>query len=240
MYVHFLSLTAIFLAESQGGWRLSQLQGREGRVHPWKSQQLIAGPYLGMWPFWYSRVPEQCSEGVLAPLLLPALPPSAIGVWTDADFCFSCILMPPCIFIFLRPPPTLSLAASGLQKQGDITNERKGGVERWTELKKGREVCNKVPLSAVNPVWALCSECVRTCTRWWAFAQSALTPFKVTASWASPPHPKLTTSVQQTYPSSAFFSLSCTVLWNSPSLTKSCRHTLCPSVLLPSLYPSIC
>lgn len=46
----------------------------------------------------------------------------------------------------------------------------------------GREGYSKMPASAVKPVWALCSECVCTCAHWCAFAQSALTPFKVTAS----------------------------------------------------------
>lgn len=55
------------------------------------------------------------------------------------------------------------------------------------EVKEGERATVKLPASAVKPVWALCSECVRTCAYWCAFAQSALTPFKVTASWGEHP-----------------------------------------------------
>lgn len=60
--------------------------------------------------------------------------------------------------------------------------------ERCQAEEGGRESCSKMPASAVKPVWALCSECVRTCAHWCAFAQSALTPFKVTVSWGEHPH----------------------------------------------------
>lgn len=49
-------------------------------------------------------------------------------------------------FFFFLCPPLLSLAASGLQKQGDITtNGRRGGEERWTEQKKGETAIIKCP-----------------------------------------------------------------------------------------------
>lgn len=118
-----------------------------------------------------------------------------------------------CLLFFFSPP--LSLAAPSWSAKTGWHNHKwedgRGGKLDGAE--EGREGCNKVPLSAVKPVWALYSECVRTCARWWAFAQSALTPFKVTLSWASPP---MTMGVQQTQPSSASFSSSFTVLWNPP------------------------
>lgn len=71
------------------------------------------------------------------------------------------------------------------EKQGLRGSERKEGLD-WGE--GGREGCIKMPASAVKPVWALCSECVRTWAHWRAFAQSAVTPFKVTVSWGEHPH----------------------------------------------------
>lgn len=51
-----------------------------------------------------------------------------------------------CVVWFFLCPPLLSLAASGLQKQGDITtNGRRGGEERWTEQKKGERAIIKCP-----------------------------------------------------------------------------------------------
>lgn len=60
--------------------------------------------------------------------------------------------------------------------------EGKWSKGEMTRGERGRKGCSKMPASAVKAVWALCRECVRTCAHWCAFAQSALTPFKVTAS----------------------------------------------------------
>lgn len=65
------------------------------------------------------------------------------------------------------------------ERRGIRARERRGET---TGGEGGRNGCSKMPASAVKPVWALCRECVRTCAHWCAFAQSALTPFKVTAS----------------------------------------------------------
>lgn len=66
--------------------------------------------------------------------------------------------------------------------QGKERRRGRGREEGMDRVEGGREGSSKMPASAVKPVWALCSECVRTCAHWCAFAQSALTPFKVTAS----------------------------------------------------------
>lgn len=68
----------------------------------------------------------------------------------------------------------------GKERSGDLEEGREG--KGWMEVKEGERATVKLPASAVKAVWALCSECVRTCAHWCAFAQSALTPFKVTAS----------------------------------------------------------
>lgn len=59
--------------------------------------------------------------------------------------------------------------------------------ETWTCWRGGGEGWSEMPVSAVKPIWALCRECVCTCANWCAFAQSALTPFKVTVSWDEHP-----------------------------------------------------
>lgn len=69
--------------------------------------------------------------------------------------------------------------------QGFRGRDREKGMDRG---EGGRKGCSKMPASAVKPVWALCSECVRTCAHWCAFAQSALTLFKVTVSGGEHPH----------------------------------------------------
>lgn len=87
---------------------------------------------------------------------------------TFVFFTFTSLFVLCFVLFFFFAPPLLSLAASGLQKHGDITTTgrlgRGGGKMDGAE--GGREGYNKVPLSAVKPVWALCSECVRTCAHW--------------------------------------------------------------------------
>lgn len=69
-----------------------------------------------------------------------------------------------------------SYARGKWEFRGTEREERMGGGEG------GRKGYSKMLASAVKPVWALCSECVLTCAHWCAFAKSAVTPFKVTAS----------------------------------------------------------
>lgn len=90
-------------------------------------------------------------------------------------------------------------------------------------IEGGTEGYSKMLASAIiKPVCALCSDCFCTCAHWWAFAQSALTPFKVTASWGEHPHDR-----QCPGNANYYFSLLCCLLYcplkpslNTPLLSK--------------------